>query len=702
MSNSHGRFQWIAAVRILVVGFVALVLVVVLVPRFRWRAQVIGLKATGALRGVSWQELISQLRHHESPVYISRMISEHNPYRAIQNPYTAPADLALGKAIFQAHCAGCHGTDGAGGRSGPVLQHRQMVEGSSDWAIFQTISHGIANTAMPKSTLPAMDRWRLVAYVKSLSQGAEDNSEDAVNSEMDGVHPIPYEDILNAKDHADEWLTYSGSYDGQRFSTNDQINTSNVSHLRVLWIRQYTTPERLIETSPLVFGGFMFVTAPPNGVEALDARTGNLIWHYDRELPADLSVCCGYVNRGLAVLGNMLFWGTLDGHLVALDMKTGKVRWDVEIANYKLGYSITGAPLAFKNVVITGVAGGDYGARGFIDARDAETGREVWKFDTIPQPGERGSDTWQTTSWKTGGGPTWLTGTYDPESNTLYWPVGNPGPDYNGSARAGDNLYTNCLLALDAQRGTLRWYFQFTPHDVHDWDATEIPVLIDDAVGGKTDHLLVQANRNGFYYVLDRESGTFKFAKPFTKQNWAREIGKDGRPVLNPAALDNPKGAGVYPAMEGGTNWISPSYSPVTQFLYVPGWDWGGIFYSDDSQYRAGEQFLGGNFTVFSNSEAVVRALDPFTGQIKWEYRMAYPAHTGYDDLRIGGVLSTKGGVVFGSAAHYFLVLDAKTGQQLWRLDTGGLIMAAPVTYLLDGRQMVTIAAGHDLFTFGL
>jgi alcohol dehydrogenase (cytochrome c) len=680
------------------------VLAVALIPGFRWRVQVVGLKATGALPDISWRELL-QVRLRGNPLNLKGLIADHNPYRVIWNPYAAPADVVLGQQIFQAHCATCHGADGVGGRSGPALQHRQMQHGNSDWAMLQTISHGIPNTAMPASTLPGSDRWRLVAYVKSLAQGAESNLENGVGPQMNGLRPVRYEDIVDAENPPDQWLTYSGSYDGHRFSRNDQITPSNVSHLRLLWMRQYTTSERLIETSPLVLGGFMFVTVPPNRVEALDAKTGKLIWQYDRELPTHMPLCCGYVNRGLAVLGSTLFFGTLDAHLVALDIKTGKVLWDVAIADYKVGYSITGAPLVLKNLVITGVAGGEYGIRGFIDARDPKTGQEVWKFDTIPQPGQPGSQSWQSSAWKTGGGPTWLTGTYDAASNTLYWPVGNPSPNYSGDTRAGDNLYTNSVVALDADHGTLRWYFQFTPHDLHDWDSTEIPVLIDQTVPTKPEHLLVQANRNGFYYVLDRDSGTFRSAQPFTKQTWAQEIDRDGRPVVNPAAIPNVKGAAVYPAMEGATNWISPSYNPVTGFLYVPGWNWGGIFYSANSKYHPGENFTAGYFDLFVNpdpGEAVVRALDAVTGKVQWEYRMAYPAHADYDSLRVGGVLSTKGGIVFGSAAHYFLALDAKTGQELWRLDTGGLIMAAPITFLQDGRQMVTIAAGHDLLTFGL
>jgi len=584
-----------------------------------------------------------------------------------------------------------------GGPAGPALKQRQMRKGNSDWAIFKTISLGISGTAMPGSTLSETDRWRLEAYVKSLVQGPESTSDHALSSQMIGLKPVRYEDIVDAGSHPDQWLTYSGSYDGQRFSVNDQITPSNASHLKLLWMRQYGVSETRFETSPLVVGGYMFLTIPPNQVEALDARTGEPIWRYDRELPSHLSVCCGYVNRGLAALGSTLFLGTLDAHLVALDMRTGMVSWDVEIADYKASYSITGAPLALKNMVITGVAGGEFGIRGFIDARDATTGKEIWRFDAIPQPGQPGAETWEAGAWKTGGGPTWLTGTFDPELNLLYWPVGNPSPNYNGSARKGDNLYTDSVVALDPDRGNLRWYFQFTPHDLFDWDATEILISFDKTVAGKRERLLSQANRNAFYYVLDRENGLFRTARPLEKQTWANGIDAHGRPVMNPAAIPTPEGSTVYPSVGGATNWMSPSYSPITGLMYVPVREWGGIFYTRPVEYHLGDLFTGGYSEIFTNPPqvGVVRALDASTGEVRWEYRKnTTPV--------VGGLLSTKGGVVFGSAGQFFFALDAKTGRELWRIETGGMISAAPVTYSIDGKQIVTIVAGHDLLAFGL
>lgn len=651
---------------------------------------VVRLKATGSLPDVGWMDLLMMARpgaHYNMP----GIAKTPNPYAWIKNPFYLPADISAGGDLFHSHCAVCHGFDGSGSTGGPALRHREMVRGSSDWAIFKTISSGIRGTPMPGSSLPWLDKWRLVAYVRSLMLSAELPLKPP---SVLTLKPVSYEEIRTADRISDSWLTYSGSYDGRRFSPERQITPANVSSLRLLWMRQYTTSEKSIETSPLVVGGYMFVTVPPNRVEALDAKTGALIWTYDRELPEHLSVCCGYVNRGLAVLGSTLFLGTLDAHLIALDMNTGHVSWDVEIADYKTGYSITGAPLAIKNLVITGVAGGEYGIRGFVDARDASTGKQVWRFETIPQPGQPGANTWKGDTWRTGGGATWMTGSFDPDTNLVYWPTGNPGPDFDPDARTGDNLYTNSVVALDADRGTLRWHFQFMPYDFFDFDATEIVVLLDGSVEGKRQRLLAQANRNGFYYLIDAKTGHFLLAKPFAKQTWAEQIDNNGRPVLNPAAYPTTQGAAVYPGVSGATNWMSPSYSPVTGFMYVPVMDWGGVFHKEHTDYHPGELFEGGSFEFFKVQPPVaVRALNAVTGELQWEYRnLAF---------LMGGLLSTQGGIVFGSQDESFFALDAGTGSELWRVGTGGPIRAAPITFVSGGRQMVTVAAGHDLLTFG-
>ena len=663
-------------------------------PKVRLGLAIVRFKATGSLPEIGWSDLFMMVRS-DKKFNLPVLASAPNPYVAIVNPYTSSPDIAAGSDLFRSHCTTCHGSDGEGGPGGPRLQQRHFVHGSSDWALFRVISKGVSGTAMPASDLKWLERWRLVAYAKWLAAGAASQPKSSSLLEVH-ARSVDYSDIRDSARNPNNWLTYSGSYDGHRFSVGDQITLSNVSGLRLLWERQYDTSEPSIETSPLVVDGYMFVTVPPNRVEALDAHTGVLIWTFNRDLPSDLRLCCGFPNRGLAVLGSTLYLGTLDAHLVALDIATGRPLWDVQIADYKMGYSITGAPLALKNLVITGVAGGEFGTRGFIDARDAVTGKEIWRFDTIPKPGQIGSETWSDDSAQTGGGPTWLTGSFDPSTNLIYWPVGNPSPNFDGTGRIGDNLYTNCVVALDADRGNLRWYFQFTPHDVFDWDATEVPVLIDQNLQGTARHLLAQANRNGFYYLLDAATGSFLLAEPFGKETWADGIDSHGRPILRPGSQPTEKGTVVYPGVSGAANWEPPSYSPVTGLMYVPVLDWGGTFTASHTSYRTGETFAGGSFESFpeDTAQVAVRALNPVSANVQWEYRN--------HGTSVGGLLSTGGGLVFGSQGEIFFALDAKTGREVWHVGTGGRIAAAPITFLRDGKQLVAIAAGHDILTFGL
>jgi alcohol dehydrogenase (cytochrome c) len=685
----RSRWAWVAIVLLLLGVVLALS-----VPKVRLGLAIVWSKTIGSLPDVGWKDLYRMVRSG-SHFNLPELAKTPNPYAAIRNPYSSAADVSAGNELFGSQCATCHGAAGSGGPGGPNLLHRQMAQGSSDWALFRTVSLGIPGTAMPASSLPWLDKWRLVAYVRSLTLQTELslNSEAALDLH---TQPVRYEAIRVADQNLNNWLTYSGSYDSHRFSPDSQISSANASGLRLLWMRQYNAQEPSIETSPLVVDGYMFVTVPPNRVEALNAKTGNLIWAYDRDLPEHLSLCCGRVNRGLAVLGSTLYFGTLDAHLVALDISTGSVSWDVKIADYKTGYSITSAPLTLKNLVITGVAGGEFGARGFIDARDAVTGKEVWRFDTIPQPGQPGANTWDDNSARTGGGPTWLTGSFDPDCNLIYWPTGNPSPNFDGNARRGDNLFTNSVVALNADHGTLQWYFQFSPHDVFDWDATEIVVLLDGNIAGKRQRILAQANRSGFFYLLDAETGTFLLAKPFAKETWADGIDSHGRPIVSPKAHPTEKGTAIFPGVGGATNWESPSYSPITGLMYVPVLDWGGIFYAKHAEYRPGEEFLGGSFQFFdiASAQGAVRALNPMTGEVRWEYRKSA--------TNVGGLLSTSGGVVFGSQDQTFFALDANTGHELWRVITGGRVVAAPITFLCEGKQMVTIAAGRDILTFGL
>ena len=509
--------------------------------------------------------------------------------------------------------------------------------------------------------------------------------------------PVTWERLLNAADEPENWLLYSGSLDSQRFSRLDQIHGGNVAELELKWAYQIPEIDRA-ETVPLVVDGVMFITEAPSNVVAVDARTGRPYWRYDHELPDDLRICCGRNNRGVAILGDTLFMSTLDAHLVAIDARTGNLRWNREVANHAGGYSKTAAPLIVKDKVVTGVAGGEFGIRGFLDAYNPTNGDREWRLYTIPGPDHPDNQTWAGDSWRTGGSPTWLTGSYDPDLNLVYWGTGNPGPDWNGEVRLGDNLYADSALAVDADTGKLEWYFQFTPWDVHDWDAIQIPILADIDFNGEPRKVMMWANRNAFYYTLDRITGEFLVGKPYAKQTWAEGLDDLGRPIRAPNKLPTPDGTVVSPPVGGGTNWWSPAYSPRTELFYVNAYDGEQEYFIRDQEYVEGEQYTGGggqNVLPVDNYTSAIRAIDPRTGDRRWEFEIQ-PRST-------SGLLATAGDLVFGGSVDgYFYALDAVTGQELWNLPVGGRVHAAPITYAVDGQQYVTIAAGNVVYTFGL
>jgi alcohol dehydrogenase (cytochrome c) len=506
---------------------------------------------------------------------------------------------------------------------------------------------------------------------------------------------VPYERIRDAEKEPGNWLTYSRNYTGQRYSPLDQINTTNVSKLHIAWIRQVDEADTF-ETSAIAVDGTLFVSEPPNVVEALDAATGRTLWRYRKDLPNDLRLCCGKVNRGVAILGNTLYYGSTDAHLIALDARTGSVRWDVTMADYKNGYSGSGAPLAVKDKIIAGMGGGEFGVRGFIDGYDAKTGKRLWRFYTIPAKGEPGNETWDGESWKTGSATTWVTGAYDADTNTVYWGTGNPGPDWNGDVRKGDNLYSDCLIALDPDTGVKKWHFQYTPHDVNDWDSTQTPSLVDATVEGQPRKMVVLANRNGFYYALDRLTGKFIAGRPFVKQTWATALDEAGRPMRIADTEPTVEGKLTWPSIAGGSNWYSSSYSPMTNLYYVNAKEEGAIFHKGEAEYRAGAFFNGGGASHNRADEpyGALRALEVATGELRWEYKLHYPSHA--------GLMTTAGGLVFGSNGSAFFALDARKGDLLWHFETGGGIIANPMTYMNDGKQYVVIPAGHALLVFGL
>jgi alcohol dehydrogenase (cytochrome c) len=544
--------------------------------------------------------------------------------------------------------------------------------------------------------------------------------------------PVTNDRLLHAEQEPGNWLMYGSTYNSWRFSRLDQINTQNVQNLHAKWLFQGRHEEKF-ETVPLVVNGIMYLTRPENDIYALDAETGRVFWVYSYHNPERTYNCCGKVNRGLALLGNTLYMNTLDMHVVAVDARSGRELWKTEMYDYQAsgGYAATGAPLVVKDKVIVGMAGGEHSVSGFLDAYDARTGKRVWRFHTIPQPGEPNFGTWAGDSWKTGGVSTWNNGSYDSETNTLYWGTSNPWPDFNPEVRAGDNLYSCSVVALDPDTGKLKWYFQFTPGDTHDWDSTQIPVLVDGELRGQPRKLLAWPNRNGFFYLLDRTNGRFQFAKPFVRQTWNRGFDDKGRPEVIPGNEPTPEGNDkVQPGDDGGSNWMAHSYSPTTKLLYVAAREARHVFTkpeirrpNDDGGARGrgspveggghgapnnhGMESNGGNVPPLDlpggrgprfapeDSWGKVVAFDPFTGAIKWEHRLITPPW--------GGVTSTAGNLVFsGTVEGVVFALDARTGQRLWYFMGNDRVYAAPVTYLANGKQYMSVAVGDVVITFGL
>ena len=503
---------------------------------------------------------------------------------------------------------------------------------------------------------------------------------------------VSYEDLLDPP--AADWLTYGRTYDSQRHSPLDEIQKENVGRLGAAWIFAVPGAGRL-EAVPLVRDGVMYVSQP-NQVFALDARTGREIWSWQRQPATERGP-----NRGVALLGDLVYVGLPDAYLVALDARTGNQVWEAKVAEAEEGYYCPAAPFAIDGKVLMGVAAGDYGLNGWLDAYDATTGELLWRWHTIPKPGEPGSETWEGDSWKTGGGGTWLTGSFDPELNLLYWGIGNPAPDFDGDVREGDNLYTESLVALDASTGELKWYFQFTPHDVHDWDSVEIPILVDAPYKGEERKLVVHADRNGFYYVLDRVTGEFLDGTPFIdKLNWATGLTDEGRPIRVPGVEPTIHGNFVCPSTSGATNWMSPAYNPATGWFYLAAKEGCGISYKGKQEFRPGGFGYMATGYVESPSEPwqmYVRALDLTTGERLWEYKQVNSRHYG------AGLVSTAGGLIFAGDDQGFLTAhDAENGEALWHFNTGARISASPISYAVNGRQFVAVAAGKNVVAFAL
>ena len=520
---------------------------------------------------------------------------------------------------------------------------------------------------------------------------------------------VTFNRILNANKEPQNWLTYSGTELSQRHSLLTQITPANVKNLELQWVFQARSLEKF-EATPLVVDGVLYTVQAPNDVVAMDAVTGRIFWVSEYVPSPEARVCCGRVNRGLAILGGTLFMGTIDGHLLALDAGSGKPIWNVTVAKAEAGYSVMHAPLVVKDKIIVGVAGGEFGIRGFLAAYDARTGRQAWKFNTIPGPGEPGNETWSGDSWMHGGASVWVTGSYDEQLNLTYWGIGNPGPDWNSDVRQGSNLYSDSVVALDADTGKLKWYFQFSPHDDFDYDSVQVPVLADMEWKGKMRRVMLWANRNGFYYVLDRITGEFLQGKPFAKITWTTGLDDSGRPVRVASANPTREGTLTYPGVQGATNWFSPSYSPHTGLFYIDTWEnYGSVFTKLPAEFVEGRRYTAGaprsavpsirgaqvNTRTEDEGYGTIRAFDPKTGTRKWEFRMA--------DVSMSGILTTASDVLFaGGREGYFWALDARTGAELWKANLGGEVASGPMAYSVNGRQYISVSAGNTLFTYAL
>jgi alcohol dehydrogenase (cytochrome c) len=538
---------------------------------------------------------------------------------------------------------------------------------------------------------------------------------------------------------ADNWPSYNGDYTGRRYSSLREINTTNVSQLRLAWVFHPGNTERL-EATPVVVRGIMYVTSA-NDAFALDARSGRTLWHHARPVSSGLlDDAAAHKTRGVAVWKNFVYMETDDAHLLCLDARSGGLRWDVQYAEKEKHYGGTSVPLIVKDNVIVGTSGGDSGVRGFVAAYDAETGKEKWRLWTIPAPGEFGSNSWPGDSYLHGGATTWMPGTYDPELDTIYWTTSNAAPDFVGDTRPGDDLYTASVLAIDPNTGKLKWYFQFTPHDLYDYDANETPVLVDlpenvastptpssqaqrsgntlssraerdersesRAVEGPcvsrfcgVHHLLLQADRNGFFYVLDRTNGRFLHAIPFVeKLNWAKAIDSSGRPILS-GRVPTADGTLICPGIDGATNWHSPSYNPETGLFYLLAKESCSVYFSQFQPFKKGETYYGTGTKLAPDHHAqkILLALSVADGKVVWRC-----PQVGRGDSWAGTLTSAGGLVFFGNDTGFLEAVDARTGRSLWHFNTGQMMRASPMTYSLNGTQYVAIAAASDFFVFSL
>jgi alcohol dehydrogenase (cytochrome c) len=656
-------------------------------PKVLWRADTLWLELRGRIPDIGLADLLVMLMPGSGQTELSSLPDTRNPYPLVVIPPLTAAQKAAGVRLFTEHCAACHSPNATGGPNAPALVGRPLTHGNTPWAMYRTIRYGVPGTGMPPHPYGRRQLWELVDYVRSLRvRTAAAAVPSRLAARLDSV-AVPYETLAHAAYAGNDWLTYGGSYAADRFSTLAQIDTRNVSRLALRWLYPFPGDRWRIECSPLVRDGIMYVTGPDGEVMALDALTGAKLWEHDHpfRLVGKGEGPLGQ-NRGVALLGRRVFVASWNSTLTALSAATGKVLWERRVGPYP-GTWISAAPLAFRHLVVVGVTTPPVHGRGYLAAYDVRSGKLRWRFMTIPGPGQPGHDTWPGRSWRVGGAGPWMTGSYDPGSDVLYWGIGGARPDFDASSRRGDDLYSDSMVAIRGATGKLLWYFQSTPGDTHDWDAVQVPMIADRTVDGRQEHRLLWANRNGFYYILDRTSGAFVRGVPFVRENWATGLDARGQPILAPVS-DSAQGQVVYPSANGATNWWPPSYDPDLGLTFIPVLAQGMTFFPSHNSLPSGDLSF----------RTAVRAVDAYSGKLAWEHRE--PLRT--DRLTVSGLLSTRGGLVFAAADNRFFALDAHSGKTLWSVGTAGTTYAAPVTFAVSGQQLVSVVVGRSLLTFAL
>jgi alcohol dehydrogenase (cytochrome c) len=682
-SPRRARWRWAS-----ILSLAALVVLsgVLIAPQLRWRARALELELSGRIPDLGLKDLLVMMLPGSGQAHLSGLPGTRNPFVSIKVPPLSAAQQAAGARLFAAQCAGCHAPEGTGGPGAPALVERTLAHGETPWALYRTIRDGVAGTAMPPHPLRRQQLWELVSHVRSLRALSGRPSISAAATAKLAAVEAPYAELARTEYASHDWLTYGGSYASDRFSTLTQVNTQDVSQLALRWLYPFSGDRWRIECSPLVRDGIMYVTGPEGEVLALDALTGVKLWEHDH--PFKLGKGEGPIgqNRGVALLGDRVFAATWNSTLTAMSAATGKVLWERRVGPYP-GTWISAAPLAYRDLVLVGVTTPPGQGRGYLAAYDVRTGKLRWRFMTIPGPGQPGHDTWAGDSWRVGGAGPWMTGSYDPQSDVLYWGVGGARPDFDASTREGDDLYSDSLVAIRGSTGQLLWYFQSTPGDTHDWDAVQVPMIADHTVDGHEDSRLLWANRNGFYYVINRNTGAFVHGVPFVHENWASGLDARGRPILTPVS-GSVQGQVVYPSAIGATNWWPPSYDPDLGLTFIPVLVQGMTFFPTHYSLPRAELSF----------RTAIRAVDAYSGKLIWEH--GEPERT--DHLVVSGLLSTRGGLVFGAADKQFFALDAHSGKTLWSVETGGTTYAAPVTFSADGQQFVSVVVGRSLLTFAL